>query len=115
MSRSYRKPYSTVVGVVSEKEDKRRANRNVRKAQNNYLKINWEIDEFLIPHKYECRHNDVWGWAGDGPKRYSRLATAWERYCRLNQQLFTSNWDEAYLNKYNSVFPPLWYIRLTRK
>lgn len=65
--KSYRLPYSSVLGVVrSCKWDKRIANRAIRRTQNSFVNNCSEWDEELIPHRYECAHNNVYGWNRDG-------------------------------------------------
>jgi hypothetical protein len=68
MSRSYRKPFTSVVvcNNRSNRSDKKIATRIVRRAMNRYLRMTKDYDSFLMPHMYECRHNDVWGWDSDG-------------------------------------------------
>lgn len=74
MSRSYRRPYSAVTGHSSAKDDKRHANRGVRRGQNQYLRNiivgNLDWDETLIPHKLECSYNEVYSWGRDGKQGY---------------------------------------------
>lgn len=70
MSKSYRRPYSSVTGNRSAHDDKTVASRSVRRAQNYALRaavansIDW--DEFLLPDIYECAGNEVYGWSRDG-------------------------------------------------
>lgn len=70
MSKSYRMPYSAIMGRSSAHDDKTVAARMVRRAQNHALRTaaanNVDWDEFLLPEVYECSHNDVWGWGRDG-------------------------------------------------
>jgi len=107
MSKSYRKPYSSPTGSLSAKKDKQMANRSIRRTQNNYLKLNWDEEDFLIPNKYECANNEIYGWSRDGNNRYQELNTSWNRYC-----LFLIG--NYYYKNYN-IFPPIWYARLVRK
>lgn len=71
MSKSYRKPWGTCVSVkCSAHHDKTVAARLVRRTQDQALRdaiasgADW--DSFLIPERYECSFNDVWGWGRDG-------------------------------------------------
>lgn len=76
MSKSYRRPYSTWVGHRSEKQDRQMAARGVRRSQNQALKesaIRDKWDEFIIPHKYECSHNNRYSWTNDGKKHLITL------------------------------------------
>jgi hypothetical protein len=70
MSKSYRKPYSTITGHTSAAEDKRIARRMVRHQQNQDIRDlisgDEDLDSFLISHRYECSFNDVWSWGRDG-------------------------------------------------
>jgi len=73
MSRSYRKPYGTVCSVGSSAHgDKTTAARCMRRAQNQSLREairDEDWDGWLIPERYECSFNDVWGWGRDGKQR----------------------------------------------
>lgn len=74
MSRSYRKqPFQSICGCSSAAHDKTIANRGVRHVQNQALRL-YDDDTFLMPHRYECTHNDVWGWNRDGNKHYYKPA-----------------------------------------
>ncbi len=69
MSRSRRRPYAAVTGVLSAKEDKRLARRGVRRKQNLALRMTLDHDILLLPHRLECACNDVWCWRRDGRQR----------------------------------------------
>jgi hypothetical protein len=73
VSRSYRRPYSTISGRGSSRIDKTFANRGVRRTQNAAVRRAIDFDEFLVPDRYEAPHNDVWGWRRDGKQRLQRL------------------------------------------
>lgn len=95
MARSYRKPYSAVTGVRSAHADKTQAARSVRRAQNLALKSfigDW--DEFLIPHKYECSDNDVWGWGRDGNQYYRAEPRPNEHWYWFHGE-FDAEWFES--------------------
>lgn len=70
MSRSYRKPYYTWTSCGdSAHQDKKTAARGMRRAQEQSLREavrdgNWE--DWLIPVRGECVHNNVYGWHRDG-------------------------------------------------
>ena len=91
MSRSYRKPYCVPCGDTgSAKKDKRIAARAMRRKQNHVLRV-WmtrEDEDLIIPPRYECAHNDVWGWNRDGKQRlvspYPRYRGWWGIYEPLN-------------------------------
>ena len=81
MSRSYRRPFAAVTGVASAKDDKRLANRGVRRKQNLALKTCLKTDigyeALLLPHLLECTWNDTWVWDRDGTQHnYSHLRHA---------------------------------------
>jgi hypothetical protein len=69
MSRSYRKPYTSITGA-SAHNDKRWANRSVRRSVRNAIHQAVDFEEIDIPHRYECPYNDVWGWSRDGRQFY---------------------------------------------
>ena len=92
MGKSTRKPYASVTGSLSAKQDKIRAHRSERRMQNQMLKKAFEDEDLLLPHKLECAFNDVWGWSRDG------------------KQSWRGDWqfsDRPYLRDY--------YIKLLRK
>jgi hypothetical protein len=78
MSRSYRRPYSAVTGVRSAKDDKRHANRGVRRAQNQYVRNivvgNLDWDETPIPVRYECSYNETYAWGRDGKQSLQTIS-----------------------------------------
>ncbi|HZS43356.1 MAG TPA: hypothetical protein VFA52_04080 [Candidatus Paceibacterota bacterium] len=110
MSRSYRKPYASFVcGSNSARWDKTQAARAVRRTQNQAIKkvlSSGDWDEFLIPDRYECSHNDVWDWSRDGKQVYMAKDSqynnpfAYVNYgdfefavnCMLERQKHTDNW-----------------------
>jgi hypothetical protein len=107
MSKSYRKPYSSPTGNLSAKKDKQIANRAVRRKIKNYIKMNWEEENFLLPNKYECSNNEVYGWSRDGKQRYQQLNRSWNRYCLIMQGCWIGYDDQ--------IWPPIWYHLLVRK
>lgn len=62
------------------------AARGVRHKQNQHLRTNWDDEDILLPHRFECRHNDVWGWDRDGHQnRQEPDDRAWSEFClRVN-------------------------------
>lgn len=114
MGKSYRRPYSSAVGHPSAKKDKQIANRALRRTQNNYTKQFYEDDGFLIPHKYECSHNEVYGWSRDGKVKYQTLEHSWNNYCLYYIGYFNMRYKYDCF-KYYGTFPPEWYERLKRK
>lgn len=73
MSKSYRKPWGTACSIKSSAhDDKTIAARSVRRAQEQSLREAVHDDDWdgwLLPNRYECTHNNVWGWGRDGKKR----------------------------------------------
>jgi hypothetical protein len=88
MSRSYRKPYSSMCGGGSAKQDKMIAARGVRRVQNRSIRECRDWDEYVVPHRYECPHNNVWCWGRDGKQR---LQTMDHNY--FNPYWLMSPWD----------------------
>ena len=70
MSRSYRRPYAAITGLASAKDDKRLANRGVRRKQILALKTCPDYENLLLPHRLECHWNDTYGWGRDGAQCY---------------------------------------------
>ena len=66
MSRSIRRPYAARYGTASAKQDKVRAHRGQRRAQNQALRQAQKYEDLLIPHKLECPGNNVRCWRRDG-------------------------------------------------
>jgi len=66
MSRSTRRPYAARYGIASATQDKVRAHRGQRRAQNQALRQAQDYEDLLIPHKLECPGNNVWCWGRDG-------------------------------------------------
>lgn len=66
MSRSYRRPYAAITGTKSAKDDKRIARQRVRRAENQAIRDCKDFEELMMPERYECAYNDVWGWGRDG-------------------------------------------------
>jgi hypothetical protein len=66
VSRSYRKPYTTVTGTKSAHNDKKIAARGLRRRQNQWLYTLEDVDGALIPHRLECAYNNTYNWGRDG-------------------------------------------------
>lgn len=112
MSRSYRKPYSSITGTGSAKSDKVAAHRGVRAAEKqairNLIVGNTEPDEFLLPHKYECSHNETYSWGRDGKQRFQSPPALWRYFTGWRY------WDEEFcLNRYERAVE--WYEKINRK
>lgn len=69
MSKSYRRPYASVTGNRSAKQDKILAHRGERRAQNYALRVCQDWEELSLPHKRECHWNNVYSWSRDGRQR----------------------------------------------
>ena len=117
MSRSYRKPYAAVCGVISAKQDKQLASRGVRRRTNQWLHVHLMDENFdLPPHKFECSHNETYTWNRDGGKRFqSPTKRDWSEYIRYQLGLFYHPNEEAWMKKFRSSWPPKWYAEYTRK
>ena len=100
MSRSYRRPYSAPCGNGSAKQDKMLASRGVRRAQNRAVReaIDWE--EFELPHRFECNHNDVWSWGRDGKQRLQTLSHNDFNPCYCTTS--SSYWTKENIFKWNA-------------
>jgi hypothetical protein len=81
MGKSYRKPWGSVCHIKgSAHHDKKFAARAVRRSQNQALREAIDWDEFLIPERYECSDNDVWGWSRDGKQRPLNFRYGYKQY-----------------------------------
>lgn len=102
MSRSYRRPYSAPCGNASAHYDKTLAARGVRRAQNRALReaVDWE--EFELPHRFECNHNDVWGWGRDGKQTLQRPPER-DRHWRWTF-MTADEWYQKQVNYYERLF-----------
>ena len=89
MSRSYRRPFAAVNGVVSAKKDKQLAHRGARRKQNLAVKTCQDFGELLLPHELECAWNNNYCWERDGSQRYMGLRFQFdnERVRRYNEKL----------------------------
>jgi hypothetical protein len=70
MSRSYRRPFATITGTASAKDDKRMAHGGVRRKQNQALRACPDYEDLLLPHRLECTWNDTYAWGRDGAQCY---------------------------------------------
>ncbi len=73
MSRSYRRPFAAITGTASAKDDKRLAQRGLRRKQNLALKICPDFGNLLLPHRFECAWNNNYCWGRDGAQCYPRF------------------------------------------
>jgi hypothetical protein len=81
MSRSRRRPYTAITGIVSAKNDKRMAHHGVRGKQNRALRTCFDFENLLLPHPFECPWNNNWCWDRDGKQYY--VSAKGVRYSRL--------------------------------
>ena len=111
MSRSFKhKPFQAICGGGSAKQDKRLANRGVRRAHSRVLHKAFAEHEYdvMLPHRLECAWNDVYSWGRDGHQTYQGLdARDWSRYLEA-----TNNPDSCL---YEGKWPPQWYVQMMRK
>ena len=114
MARSYRRPYAAVTGSGSARIDKQMAAKGVRRKQNQYLKKHWDNQDFLLPHRLECHHNDVWDWGRDGHQSLqSPTAADWSRFClEINSLHPYDQWPRW---KVAATWPGAWFADLMRK
>lgn len=122
MSRSYRKPYASVCHHHSLKEDRRLANRAVRRSQNRVTRMMACNEDLLMPHHLECAWNDVWCWSSDGKTHWAVPgARLWSRHCEAVYGIgyYSDYWSKSKVWKeYREkalVWPPTWFIKLMRK
>lgn len=112
MGKSYRKPYGTYCSIKSSaRHDKQLAARGLRRRQNAWLHEHWDDEDGLIPHRYECAHNEVYDWTRDGTQFLFQLTGRdWNRH--LEAVTGTGLWggDRNYM-----VWPPVWYQDIVRK
>lgn len=108
MSRSYKhQPFMAICGV-SAKQDKRFANRGVRRAHRLALHKATKseaYEDFVLPHRLECACNEVYGWGRDGHQIYQALDDRdWQRYLEADSESdFFGSW------------PPKWFVQMMRK
>lgn len=120
MSRSYKKhPFQAICGNSSARWDKQQAHKGERRATKQAVRkavLEGSLDDFLVPHRLECHHNDVWGWNRDGNQNYCGLTGKdWARYIQA-----TSGEDDwparsRYYDQHYSTWPPEWYKQMLRK
>ena len=119
MSRSYRKPYASVTGNRSAKDDKKFAHRGVRRVHNRIVRMMLRDPELNIPlpHFRICPWNNVYNWSRDGKQRWTVPdANAWNRHLMAVNGLYRYTWElrEPYRSRYLE-WPPDWYVKLLRK
>jgi hypothetical protein len=113
MSRSYRAPFAPVTGVKSAADDKRLAARGVRRKQNQWLRQTVDFDEAIVPHRFECHWNEVYGWGRDG-RQFLQVPDDrdWSFFCLEQNGLHPY---ESLYSCGRSEWPPRRYARLLRK
>lgn len=91
MSRSFRKrPFFAICGYSSAKQDKRWANRQVRRTHKQAIHNCTDFEEFLLPDVYECPWNDIYMWGRDGKQ-------LWRGWSAREVEFYGS--EAAYLEK----------------
>lgn len=117
MSESYRHPYSAVTGTSSARLDKRFANRGVRRKQNVWLRTQWFEEEMgIVPHRFECSHNEVYSWGRDGHQYLHTLdAHAWQIHLRARECAVSNAPYSGWFVRQYGTWPPRWYEKLKRK
>jgi len=74
MSRSFKhEPFMAICGGASAKQDKVHAHRGERRGQNAAIQrefIEGDFENFLLPHRLECKGNEVYSWGRDGNQLY---------------------------------------------
>lgn len=112
MSRSRKKnPFAAICGGSSH-YDKQLAARGVRRRQNQFLRTHRDPDAFIIPHRLECSHNEVYSWNRDGHQVYQGLdAGDWNAYQRVAQGLDR----DCFSLRHYGTWPPVWYEHMMRK
>jgi hypothetical protein len=121
MSRSYKhQPFIAMCGNSSAKKDKQLAHRGERRGQDHAIRMAWKADDFenfLIPHKFECRWNNTYSWVRDGHQQYCALdKRARHKHFIANQTevIDSAMWyyqgDPDY-----TCWPPMWYVEMMRK
>lgn len=103
MARSYRKPFHTFVNP--DPDDKIIASRSWRRLMNQSLRSTplEDMEDYVIPARYEASHNDRWGWRVDGNNVYCSFPEAMD-YFRMSQG------DEEFWNMSKE-----WYELIQRK
>ena len=111
MSRSYKRPFMSITGAGA-RFDKQMAARGMRRKQNMWLHCHWTDEDLgLIPHRFECCHNEVYDWDRDGKQPYMGLSdNDWRRHTEAIQGIGLWAGDPEYTN-----WPPLWYRRMVCK
>jgi hypothetical protein len=79
MSRSYRKPYETIIGgTASEREDKILASRGWRRLMNRSLRSARDFETYTLPLRHEAAYNNRYSWRSDGKNNLRQFPTAWD-------------------------------------
>jgi len=116
MSRSYRRPYASVCGNASAKQDKRIAARGVRRAQNRIVSLLEKDPESdrILPHFRECPWNDVYSWGRDGKQNWQYPdGRDWSRHWMAVNKV--GDYAMPYLADLYADWPPKWFAKLIRK
>jgi hypothetical protein len=115
MSRSYRKPYSTVTGSKSAQADKTFAARSIRRTQDRALRnFRGEWEDFVMPVRFECSGNDVWGWSREGKQSLHPEPTFNDQLHWFHCGMFTNEQAMEYALEHFERMSR-WYEKLKRK
>jgi hypothetical protein len=108
MSRSFKKqPFMAITGRGSAKQDKIMAHQGERRAHKAAIHNAIKLQEYdvILPHRRECRWNNVYCWSRDGKQMYQALDNRdWQRYLESDSE-----------DDYFGQWPPLWYSKMLRK
>lgn len=118
MSRSYRRPYSSVTGAHSAHSDKRMAARGVRRTHRRALQRAWleDFENYLPPHHLECPWNNNYSWTRDGCQYYQGLTHRdWHKYLVATGQAEEHSMRFYRGEEWYQCWPPEWYRRMIRK
>lgn len=93
MSRSYRMPYAVFGSAPSAHEDKKMAARGLRRRMKQWIHTLDDPEAALVPHRWECAHNDNYTWDRDGRPylAFPRIPTpddgwAYRRWSKLHRK-----------------------------
>lgn len=121
MSRSYKKqPFMAITGRGSAKRDKVQAHKGERRAHKAVIHnaIKTQDYDVLLPHRRECTWNNVYSWNRDGKQRYTVPTDRdWHDHLKaLDPDVHCQyEWMYEFHKKYDSVWPPEYYVEMMRK
>ena len=108
MSRSFKKqPFMSICGNGSAKQDKILAHKGERRTYSKIIKqaIKDQDYDIFLPHRRECRWNNVYCWTRDGNQKYQALDNRdWQSYLESESE-----------DSYFGQWPPKWFVEMMRK